>query len=300
MTIRVGVIGAGAFGIEHLRAYASMDDVQIVGVSDVDQERAARVAQRFGTVAVAAEELDADAVSLVIPAHARAGLTATLIDKGTALLIEKPLSATGAEADRLAQLAQGKVVMVGHLVRCATPYRRLAEVSRAWGPPRAGSLSRRRSAAHATEHPHDDVIGLTMIHDLDATTWLSQGRPMSVSATGVRGHDGRWFRCRAQVLVDNGSRWTVEVEWAGEPSEHADYASIGTHRGEESIVVRAEEADTVYGEALAVELRHFVDHASSGKVSDLLRMGDAALAVRLADAVRRSLDLDGAEVSVVH
>ena len=296
--LRVAVIGAGQFGIEHLRAYAAMPDVHLVGVSDANPDRAEAVARRFGTVSVPSAAIAADAVSIVVPAHARGSLTADVLASGAAAIIEKPLAESGNAAEAFVKSAGAGVVMVGHVLRFAEPYRRLAARSKSLGVLLGGSLARRRSADHAEMHPVDDVIGLTMIHDLDAVTWLSGSVPVSVAASGGRGADGRWVRCRAEVTTASGSRWWVDAEWAGEAGEHEDRASIEGAGGEASVAVSSAEAEAVYGTALARELRHFVDHARSGTPSDVLRMTDAALAVRLADAVRTSLDQEGAEIAI--
>lgn len=300
MTVSVAVIGAGAFGVEHLRAYAEMDDVRIVGVADANPDRAETIAREFHTVAIAPGAVVADAVSLVVPAHVRGGLALDLIDSGAAVFIEKPLASTAAAADILVSAAQGRVVMVGHVLRFAEPYRQLAADARDLGPLRGGSLSRRRSASHAEQYPAEDVIGLTMIHDLDAVTWLSDARPVSVSAVGTRGADGRWVRCRADVVVSDGTSWTVEAEWVGGPQEHEDRARIEGRDGAASLVLAGAEADAAYRDALTAELRHFVDHVAAGTASPVLTMRDAALAVRLADAVRASLEREGVESELTH
>ncbi len=38
--LRVGVIGTGAMGQHHVRIYSEMDDVELIGISDVDEKRA--------------------------------------------------------------------------------------------------------------------------------------------------------------------------------------------------------------------------------------------------------------------
>ena len=51
MTIRVGVVGAGFIGRDHLAAYAGWPDARIVGVADVDAERARAAAEPYGASA---------------------------------------------------------------------------------------------------------------------------------------------------------------------------------------------------------------------------------------------------------
>lgn len=290
---RVAVVGAGAFGLEHLAAYSAMPDVEIVGVADTDRARAERAAARYGTVVADVHSLHADAVSVVVPAYARGDLVKRLVDGGLAVLIEKPLARDFGDAQNIATLAVGRPVMVGHVLRFAEPYRRLVERSRMIGSVRSGALCRRRSTEHAARHPHDDVVGLTMIHDLDALPWLAGSRAVAVSALGTRGPDGRWVSARAEVTLASGSTWTVEAQWTGDDASQRDTALLEGDAGIASLDIPAALAPTVYGGALAAELRHFVDHARDATPSPVLDLGDAVRAVQLADGVRHSLDTEG-------
>jgi UDP-N-acetylglucosamine 3-dehydrogenase len=41
--LRVGVIGTGAMGVKHIRIYHEMEGVELVGISDIDEERVPRL-----------------------------------------------------------------------------------------------------------------------------------------------------------------------------------------------------------------------------------------------------------------
>ena len=45
--IKVGVVGVGYFGQFHAEKYANMEEVELVGVADVDTSRAREIAQRY-------------------------------------------------------------------------------------------------------------------------------------------------------------------------------------------------------------------------------------------------------------
>jgi predicted dehydrogenase len=45
--VSVGVIGVGAMGQHHVRIFSSMDGVRLVGIADIDKERAERVAAKY-------------------------------------------------------------------------------------------------------------------------------------------------------------------------------------------------------------------------------------------------------------
>ena len=82
MTVRVGVVGAGAFGREHALAYARLPDAELVSIVDADPARAAALAAELG---IAPGE--PDAVSIVVPAGIRGSLVADSIAAGRAVLI---------------------------------------------------------------------------------------------------------------------------------------------------------------------------------------------------------------------
>lgn len=107
---KVGVIGAGAISqMMHLPVLTAMADVKVAWVIDVDAEAARQAGRAFGVehlgVPASLSELpECDAALLAIPVHARADYYAPLAARGTAVLVEKPLSAN--LADQLAIEAQ--------------------------------------------------------------------------------------------------------------------------------------------------------------------------------------------------
>src|SRR5664279_957203 len=126
--VRVGVVGAGAFGRNHARVYRDLQgdpllNVKFVGVVDADKARAKLVASEFGAQAFGsvAELIVAgvDAVSVAVPTVAHLPVARELMEAGVDVLIEKPLASTLAEADELQAIAtkHNRVVQVGHLER---------------------------------------------------------------------------------------------------------------------------------------------------------------------------------------
>ncbi|MDO7881166.1 Gfo/Idh/MocA family protein [Salinibacterium soli] len=296
MSVRVGVIGAGAFGREHALAYSQLPTARLVSIVDADPARADSLAAELGVDRGGALG-HPDAVSVVVPAASRGTLVADSIAAGRAVLIEKPLAATVEEAREIVRLGGGLPVMVGHLLRFAEPYVRLEQRARAFGRLSGGTLGRLRSAAHAARHPADDVVGLTMIHDLDAVAWLAGSSIATVRATG-RADDERWIASDAELTMADGSRWFVHAAWEGSDADQRDDASIVAADGRESSLSLGSADAAVYDSALEAELAHFVECAALGAPSDRLVLADAARAVAAADAVRTSMEQKGAPVDV--
>lgn len=182
----VGVVGVGALGQHHARHLASLPDAELVGIFDHNPARASEVAARCGTTAFS--DLDQlleriRAVSIAVPtsAHAEVGLHA--LDRGVAVLMEKPLAATLPEADALVGAARkrGLQLQVGHIER----FNRAIRAALPWldGP---RFLESQRLAPFQPRGTDVAVILDLMIHDLDLILHLLGGaEPTDVRAAGV-------------------------------------------------------------------------------------------------------------------
>ena len=127
--LRVAVVGAGAFGRNHLRVYRELEQageaVELAGVVDSNSAAAVEASQKFGVPGF--ETIDAcltavgplDAASICVPTVHHASTAAPLLAAGLDLLIEKPLAASLADADRILELSRrhGRIVQAGHLER---------------------------------------------------------------------------------------------------------------------------------------------------------------------------------------
>jgi len=183
--VRVGVVGTGALGFHHARLLRRMPGVTFAGIYDKNPARAAEVAKQLDTVAHSALDAlleGADAVTVAVPTPVHAEVGQAVLERGLALLMEKPLADTLEGADELVRHAagQGLVLQVGHVerfnraVRAAAPY--LAE-------PRFLQID--RLAPFQPRGTDVAVILDLMIHDLDLILELVRSEVMDVRATGV-------------------------------------------------------------------------------------------------------------------
>ena len=120
--IKVGVIGVGHLGQHHVRYYSELPEAELVGVFDTHRAAAERAVARTGArVFDSAEALaDAcDALSIVTPTKHHFEVASVLLARGKHLLVEKPITDNGAQAEQLVRLAQarGLVLQVGHVER---------------------------------------------------------------------------------------------------------------------------------------------------------------------------------------
>lgn len=183
--VKVGVIGTGALGYHHARLYRTLPDAELVGIFDINPDRAAQVARELGTRAFPslAELLERiEAASVVVPTshHTEVGLA--VLERGIHALVEKPLADTVAGAERLVAAAERAAVrlQVGHVerfnraVRAALPY---LEAPR--------FLQSERLAPFSPRGTDVAVILDLMIHDLDLVLELVRSPVTEVRATGV-------------------------------------------------------------------------------------------------------------------
>jgi predicted dehydrogenase len=103
---RAAVVGCGDVSVVHLQAIAKLDDVELVGVCDTDQDRAAAAAERYGVPRFADHRqllaaVRPDVVHVCTPHDQHTPVAVDCLEARVAVLVEKPVAHTVAEADRL-------------------------------------------------------------------------------------------------------------------------------------------------------------------------------------------------------
>lgn len=122
--LNVGVVGVGHLGMHHARIYNEMDDVNLVGVVDVNEARAREIAAPFSVPAYYSlsrfiEEAHPDALSIAVPTTAHFAPAMYAIKHGIDILIEKPITFSMAEALEIKNAAEKNnvLIQVGHIER---------------------------------------------------------------------------------------------------------------------------------------------------------------------------------------
>lgn len=182
--VRAAVIGGGNMGRHHIRILGSMRDVELVGVVDVDSERAAPHAESARTeVYPSLSELpDIDIAVVAVPTEHHLDTALALIERGVHLLIEKPLAPTPAEAERIVVAAQqaGVTLAVGHVERFNAAVNVLANLAE---DPVMLAFER---LSPFTPRIQDSVVFDLMVHDLDLACWIAGAYPSRVEAVGTK------------------------------------------------------------------------------------------------------------------
>jgi len=183
--LRIGVFGAGHFGRFHALKLRGAARAKLVGLHDPDPARAELVAAEAGCPALDAEGVLAasDAVIIATPTLYHARLAEMALRAGKHVFVEKPITATLAEADALISLAaaQGRVLMVGQIERHSAAIRTLRENL---GGRCLMSLEAIRVAPFRPRSLDVSVVLDLMIHDLDLILSLVPAPLVEVRAVG--------------------------------------------------------------------------------------------------------------------
>jgi predicted dehydrogenase len=181
----MAVIGVGHLGQHHARILSAMPDVDLVAVVDTMPGRAAEIATTHATAALTGHSSligAVDAVTIATPTASHVEIALPFIDAGAAVLVEKPMAASLAEADHLisAADARGTLLAVGHTERFNPA---VAAAMPLVSSPRFIEIHR---LGTFPERSLDiDVIFDLMIHDLDILMAVVGSEVVSVEAVGV-------------------------------------------------------------------------------------------------------------------
>ena len=183
--IRVAVVGAGVFGRHHLRILSQSANAELTGVVDLVPDRASSAASEFkcpaySSVGELAGKADAAVVAAPTSAHSQAGCA--LLENGIDVLVEKPIAADRASAQRLVETAarNGRILQVGHLEHYNPAVVALKKVVRL---PLFFEIH--RLSLPGPRSLDVDVVLDLMIHDLDIVLDLVGEKPDDVQAAGI-------------------------------------------------------------------------------------------------------------------
>ena len=286
-----------------------MENVDLVGVVDTRPGRAEEIAAKFGTRAFTnADDVRpmVDAVSVAVPTESHVEVAMPFIEQGCAVLVEKPLAPSIADADRLIDAAsrRGSLLAAGHTERfnpavsAALPLvsnPRFVEVHR------LGVFPERSLDI--------DVIFDLMIHDLDLLLASVRSDVTSIEAVGVHVLSSRTdianvrlrfaSGCIANLTASRISRERVRKARFFQPDSYIsiDFASqevevYRTVRSNGRPSIQGGKLDVTTDEPLRRELEDFVEAARNGRPPGVPAQAgrDAlALATRIAEEMEAAL-----------
>ncbi|HEY3684180.1 MAG TPA: Gfo/Idh/MocA family oxidoreductase [Streptosporangiaceae bacterium] len=322
--VRIAVIGLGLMGARYAHVLAGMPGVDLAAVVDTSDEARRRAGSEFGAPAVASvDDLDpddVDGVVIALPDSAHRTAAVRALERGLAVLVEKPLATDLADAEAIVAAGRDRLLMVGHMLRFDPRY---LEARRRVEQGAIGELVHvyaRRNSAIGSAARYGSTTRLpyhVTVHDLDLVRWVT-GREV----VGVRAHGtgralaalGHLDGLQALLFLDDGSSAVVESCWVLprhlgsaidsrlevtgtdgtlEVSGFAQGLMVADATGitYPDTTRYAQYDDGAGGGILAAELAHFVRCIERGQ-PPAVAPAEGLAAVRIAAAIEQSLESD--------
>jgi predicted dehydrogenase len=331
--VRVGVIGAGAWGRNHVRAIAALPDAELTAVCDLRPAVRTRVEAAYpgtfvtGEVAALLQRVDAVVVASDARSHAALGLEA--VRAGKPVLVEKPFALSVADAEALADESArlGVPALVGHLLEFHPVVDRLRTLVAEGALGELFYLYSQRVNLGQIR-PDENALWSFGPHDISVALFLMGEAPVAVSAQGFSylqaGIEDVVFlvmRFRSGVVAHAHLSWLdphkerrLTVVGAKQMAVFDDMAAREKLRIYDKGVDRPPEYGS-YGESLAIregditipklsnveplalELGHFLKVAR-GAPADRADAADGVRVVRVLEAATRSLAAGGATIAI--
>jgi len=182
--LKIGVVGAGAFGRNHVRVLSRLPNVELMAVVDSNLARAQEIAAAHGSRAFPTldDAPQMDAAIVATPTGSHEEVATRLLNAGIDVLVEKPIATTSAAGERLARLAEEKarILQVGHLERFNPA---VIALEKALTLPLFFEIH--RLSIFTPRSLDVDVVLDLMIHDLDLVLSLTQAMPEEIRAAGI-------------------------------------------------------------------------------------------------------------------
>ena len=212
--IKVGVIGAGNMGKNHIRLTSELPDFELVGIYD-NSENAEQIARQYGTRFFSKpDELisSVDAVVIASPSSTHCPLALRAATAGLHTLVEKPLGLNSKEALEIcdAFMKSQTVLVVGHVERF-NPV--VLEAEKLIEQEDVIAINTRRFSPKDLRINDADVVQDLLIHDLDiVVNCLNKSKIKKLNANGRTAYNERLVDYTHTIIeFENGILATLEA-----------------------------------------------------------------------------------------
>ena len=225
--VRVALIGAGGMANRvHYPSLASFDDVELVGLCDLDREKLAATAKTFEiekTFTDYQEMLDTtkpNAVYVLMPPHMLFNISMDVMERDCNLFIEKPPAVTTFQAENLGRAAESRklVTAVGFQRRYHPLVRKCADLVLEHGPMSQVTASFFKCTEPQDTHPYYrgaiDILHCDAIHAVDSLRYYCGLSDVVSVQSSVRTLDC-WYAVSFNAIVTfaNGAVGILQTNW---------------------------------------------------------------------------------------
>ena len=218
--IRIGVIGYGYWGPNIVRNLRGVDGCEVASVCDRSPGALKRVAQAYPDVATTTDASELmispkiDAIAIVTPVHTHFELAKAALEQGKHIFIEKPFTASTAQAEQLIELATRRnlTIMVDHTFLFTGAVRKIRQLvdERVLGDIYYYDSTR----VNLGLFQHDvSVVWDLAPHDLSIMDFLIQQKPEAVIATGEAHLNGLVDVAYITVYFPGNTIAHINVNW---------------------------------------------------------------------------------------
>lgn len=204
--LKIGVIGTGHLGKLHVKMFKQILECEVTGIFDSNPQTAQNVSQEFGVRAY--NDLDelllssVQAASIAVSTTAHYEVAKKCLEKGVHIFIEKPITASIAEAEELVELSKNKKLnlQVGHIERFNPAIISLEKYIL-----EPMFIQTDRLAQFNPRGTDVAVVLDLMIHDIDIILSLIKSEVKKIDANGVAVVSDSLDIANARIEFENGA-----------------------------------------------------------------------------------------------
>jgi predicted dehydrogenase len=219
--LKLGLIGLGSMGRNHLRVISSHPETTLAAVADPTPEALEAAVTQTGAAGYAdplemIAKAELDGVVIAAPTTNHSALALAAIDRGLPVLVEKPLAATvdDAAAIVLAARKKGVRVQVGHVERYNPAVLEMGRLLRAGWLSSIYAITSRRAGPFPARIRDVGVTVDLGTHDVDMLSWIAGERPVRVYAeTAQRIHATHEDLTFGLMHFPSGATGFLDVDW---------------------------------------------------------------------------------------
>lgn len=311
--LKLGLIGLGKMGQNHLRVLSMLNSVQLAFIHDVDPAVETRLSAAYGVPS--AQNLDAalvevDAIVIATPTSTHAEYIERVAPYVRNLFVEKPLAGTLAEAEAVHRFAEERNlnIQVGFIERFNPAVQVLKKVMDESS--RVVSIDFTRTNKLSARITDVDVITDLMIHDIDLALYIN-GPVREISAQGTSEGDmidfasamlthanGRFSRIQASRVTEKKIRTIqatcmdmfVDCDLLRKEVQISRQSEARQNEGEPYVISALSEGVEVRPqEALLSELQAFLSFARGEKVAGIPTHVDGLETMRICEQIQKSV-----------